>query len=98
MAEKQHPLILVFYLDRELMKNAQIVKPFVDSVNQIIDYKKMNAVAFFLPTDGEERLECINPVVVPKIEMDKIGKMVEDINKHFNIGEDNLEDEKLTEE
>lgn len=97
MTEKQHPLILVFYLDRELMQNPEIVKQFADSINNIIGYKKMNAVAFFLPTDGEERLECINPIVVPKVEMDKIGKMVKDINKHFNIG-DNLEDNKSTEE
>jgi hypothetical protein len=95
MAEKQHPLVLVFYLDRELMSNSKIINPFVESVNHIIEIKEMNAVAFFLPTDGEERLECLNPVVVPKIEMEKVSKIIQDLNKHFNVGEDNLKEDQI---
>lgn len=87
MAEKQHPLILVFYLDRELMKNQEIMKPFASSVNQIIKVKDMNAVAFFLATDSEERIECINPAIVPEEEMAKISKMVDDISKQFGMGD-----------
>lgn len=87
MAEKQHPLILVFYLDRELMKNQEIMKPFASSVNQIIKVKDMNAVAFFIATDREERIECINPAIVPEEEMDKISRMVDDISKQFGMGD-----------
>ncbi len=92
MAKTEHPLVLVFYLDRELMKNKNIIAPFAESVNDIIQIKEMNAVAFFMPTDGEERLECINPVVVNPTDMDKVSKIIQDINKHFNVGEDPLKD------
>jgi len=85
---KQHPLVLVFYLDREMMQNSEILRPFAESINQMINYKEMNAIALFMPTDGEERVECINPVVVPKVEMDKVIKMIEDISKQFGVGDE----------
>lgn len=81
-----YPLVLVFYLDRELMGQPQIIQPFVESVNRIIDIKKMNAVAFFLPTEGDERVECINPVIAPKEDLDKITQIIADISKEFAIG------------
>lgn len=84
----QHPLVLVFYLDRGMMQNPEILKPFAESINHMINYKNMNAIALFMPTDGEERVECLNPVVVPKLEMDKINKMIEDISKQFGVGDD----------
>jgi hypothetical protein len=89
---KQHPLVLVFYLEREMMQNPEILKPFAESINHMINYKNMNAIALFMPTDGEERVECLNPVVVPKVEMDKIVKMIDEISKQFGVGNeiDNL--------
>lgn len=84
---KQHPLVIVFYLDREMMKQREILQPFASSINQMINQKKLNAIAFFLPTDGEERVECINPVVTPKVEMDKIEQIILDIKKQFSVGE-----------
>ena len=48
--EKNYPLILVFYLDAELMKNKEIMAPFTNSVNNILAQKNANAIAFFLPT------------------------------------------------
>jgi hypothetical protein len=96
--EKKYPLILVFYLDREMMKQREILQPFASSVNNMINIKNFNAMAFFLPTDGEERVECINPLTVPKDEMEKINKMVEEIRTQFSIGEkfDNIPDEDIT--
>jgi len=84
---KQHPLVIVFYLDREMMKQKDILQPFASSINQMIIQKKLNAIAFFLPTDGEERVECINPVVVPKVEMEKIEKILNDIKTQFAVNE-----------
>jgi hypothetical protein len=94
---KQHPLVIVFYLDREMMKQTEILQPFAASVNQMIIQKKLNAIAFFLPTDGEERVECINPVVVPKVEMDKIQKIISEIQTQFSVGEkfENIPDEDI---
>jgi len=94
---KQHPLVIVFYLDREMMKQTEILQPFAASVNQMIIQKKLNAIAFFLPTDGEERVECINPVVVPKVQMDKIQKIISEIQTQFSVGEkfENIPDEDI---
>lgn len=90
--EKTYPLIIVFYLDRDLMKNKDIVGPFAESINQILAEKNSNAIAFFIPTDGEERVECINPIIVPETDMSKINKMIEDIKGAFSIGDDSVKD------
>ena len=82
-----YPLLIVFYLDREMMKNGEIIAPFAESVNDALTQRKANAMAFFLPTDGEERVECINPIQVEETEMEKINKIIEDIKNNFDIGE-----------
>lgn len=85
--EKGYPLLIVFYLDREMMMNPDIVKPFADSVNDALAQRKANAMAFFIPTDGEERIECVNPVQVAEADMEEINKIVEDLTKNFDIGQ-----------
>lgn len=87
-----HPLILVFYLDRDMMNNPQIVQPFADSVNNILAQKDANAIAFFLPTDENERIECINPKQVEPAEMDRINTIVADLVENFDMG-NNLNEE-----
>ena len=93
--EKTYPLVLVFYLDREMMKNKEIMQPFASSINNMIAQKNYNTMAFFIPTDGEERVECINPLTAPKEEMEKIDKLINDITVSFSIGEkfENIPDE-----
>jgi hypothetical protein len=86
--DKQYPLIIVFYLDAEMMKIKDIIQPFVESVNHMLAHKNANALAFFLPTKGEERVECINPVIVKEADMEKINELVEDIKKNFSVGVD----------
>lgn len=92
-----YPLILVFYLDRLMLQQAEIRNLFANSVNHIIEEKKLNAVAFFLPTDGEDRIECINPMMVTEPDMAKINKMVEDISTQFSLKEklDDISDEEM---
>ena len=80
-----HPLILVFYLDRDMMNNPQIIQPFADSVNNILAQKDANAMAFFLPTDDKERIECINPKQVEPAEMDRINTIVADLVENFDM-------------
>jgi hypothetical protein len=80
-----HPLILVFYLDRDMMNNPQIIQPFADSVNNILAQKDANAMAFFLPTDDTERIECINPKQVEPAEMDRINAIVQDLVENFDM-------------
>jgi len=81
-----HPLVLVFYLDREMMKNHEIIKAFAESINQMIHIKKLNALALFMPTDDEERVECINPAIVSDEQFSKITKLISDIENNFSIG------------
>ena len=83
---KQYPLMLVFYMDRELM-GTEMMGNIAMGINDAIVQKDANAMAFFVPTDGEERIECINPMMVQEAEMSKINKIVEDIKKGFDIGQ-----------
>lgn len=97
MEPKQYPLIIVFYLDAEMMKVQEIIQPFVESINYMLEVKNSNALAFFIPTTGEERVECINPTVVAEADMEKINLMVEDIKKNFSINANiDIEDETIT--
>jgi hypothetical protein len=80
-----HPLILVFYLDRELMANNEIIGTFAESVNRMLHDKQSNVLAFFLPTDTTERVECINPVIVSEPDMERINGIIQDIKTSFSI-------------
>jgi len=85
---QSYPLILVFYLDRELMSNPEIIGPFADHINNTIAIREANAMAFFLPTDGEEKIECINPIQVEPAKMEKINRMLDQISENFfDIGQ-----------
>jgi len=86
------PLVLVFYLDRELMSSPQIIRPFADSVNDAIAERNANAMAFFLPTDGAERIECLNPKLATPEEKSRISTMITEIEKSFDIGQGADED------
>jgi hypothetical protein len=86
MNETQHPLILVFYLDAELMKNRDIMQPFAEYVNDMIEAKNANIMAFFLPTNDNERVECINPIMMAEPDMERINSMIEEIKVQFSVG------------
>jgi len=91
--ENNYPLIIVFYLDSEIMGNKDIMVPFSESINDILAEKNANAIALFLPTKGEERVECINPTVVSEADMSKVNKMIEDIKRNFSIEDINIDEE-----
>ena len=84
--EKGYPLILVFYLDREVRMQGEIIRAFADSVNTAIAQREANCMAFFLPTDGEERIECINPVMMHEADMERVNQMIQDLASNFDIG------------
>lgn len=79
------PTVFVFYLDREVLKNPEIRGGFASSVNTVFSQKHFNAIAFFMPTDTEERIECINPKLVPEDEYAKVVKMLEECQKLFDM-------------
>lgn len=81
-----YPLILVFYLDRDVMMQGDIIRAFAESVNNAIAQREANCMAFFLPTDGEERIECINPVMMHEADMGKVNDMIQDLASNFDVG------------
>lgn len=85
--ENAHPLIIVFYLDRELMNNQEIMHIITNQVNDALLSKDANALAFFLPTDESERVECINPIMVEDADMDRINKIITDITTSFDVAQ-----------
>lgn len=90
-----YPIIMVFYINREMFMNPEIMQPYVQGVKSMFDDKGDNIRAFFLPTDGKEKIECINPRFLDdKAEYDKITNIMEEISNRFDIGkgaDDNLE-------
>jgi len=85
--KSEYPIVLVFYLNRELMSNGKIIQPFVEAVNQSIAEREANMMAFFLPTDGQERIDCINPLLATPDEKTRISELIDEISKSFDIGQ-----------
>jgi len=84
---KANPLILVAYMDRELCSNKQIMGILNTNMNNLIAEKGANIISLVIPTDGEERMECINPILLEKSDMDRVNKLIGDIQRHFDIGQ-----------
>jgi len=83
MSNRPAPTTLVFYLDRELMTNADIFIPYSEFINEMLAEKSDNMIAIFMPTDGEERVDCISHV--PEREIDNYNKLIEDIKSNFKV-------------
>lgn len=101
MDKLETPLILVFYIDAKMMEQREIIQPFVESVNSMIERKNANVMAFFIPTVDNERIECINPVMLQEPEIEKINEMIAEIKNSFQIDGkalDNTDDENVSEE
>lgn len=87
LSEKGYPLVIVFYLNKEMMANPQIINPYVNSINYIIEQKEANAIALFMPTDGEDRVEVLNPVLLHESKEEEYKKLIADIKSKFDISE-----------
>ena len=78
------PLFLVFYLSRDLFTNKQLVAAYGDNVKKYLDEKGDNVRLFFMPTDGEEKIVCINPLYIEtKDEYDKINTLIEELESQL---------------
>ena len=95
--ESTYPLVIVFYVDRQVMSNRPLMDQFSQSVNHLIEAKNFKVMAFFLPTDDVERIECINPIIAPPEQMERVNKLINDISVNFGIdGEKLTPDETIT--
>jgi len=81
------PLILVFYLDKNLFSNREMIATYGENVRQYLENKGDDVRLFFLPTEGEEKISCINPVYIDEQEdFDRLQDLIEDLTNKFQIG------------
>lgn len=81
------PLILVFYLDKNLFTNREMIATYGENVRQYLENKGDDVRLFFLPTETEERISCINPVYIDEQEdFDRLQDLIEDLTNKFQIG------------
>jgi len=78
------PLFLVFYLSRDLFSNAELVAAYGENVKKYLDVKGDNVRLFFMPTDTEEKIVCINPLYIEtKDEYDKIDGLIKELESQL---------------
>lgn len=92
MTQQYGPLILVFYIFRDVLSNTEVRNQYAKSVEDYFTKKGDDVRIFFIPTDTEERLECVNPKFIEdKNTYDKLVKDLEEVKKKFDIGSGNNE-------
>jgi hypothetical protein len=90
MTQHYGPLILVFYIFRDVLSNTELRTQYAKSVQTHFDSKGDDVRLFFIPTDTEERLECINPKFIDdKNTYEKLINDLEEIKRIFDVGSDN---------
>ena len=95
--EKQYPLIVVIYLSAEMFRNRELIGQYSAYLEDVVAKKEANIVHYIMPTLGEERVECINPIMLKEADMEKINALVEEIKKNFDINpEINVPVEEIT--
>ncbi len=88
--KSEEPLILVFYLDKQLFSNRDMIANYGESVKAYFDTQNDNVRLFFIPTNSHERIECINPVYIEnKDDYDRMMSMVDQLSQMFQVGVDN---------
>ena len=80
----EKPLFLVFYLSRDLFSNKELVAAYGENVKKYLDEKGDNVRLFFMPTDGEEKIECINPLYInSRKEYNKIDNLINELENQL---------------
>jgi hypothetical protein len=86
METEKEPLILVFYIYRDVLAQKDIRDEYINGVKKHFEDIKIKATFFFLPTDTEERIECLNPrFIEDQNEVEKLKRILEDVEKRFEI-------------
>ena len=82
----EKPLFLVFYLGRDLFSNKQLVAAYGENVKKYLEDKGDNIRLFFMPTDSEEKIVCINPLYIEdENEFSKIDTLINELTEQFNV-------------
>lgn len=89
MSTEKEPIILVFYIYRDVLAQKEMREQYFESIKKYFDEMKMKTALFFLPTDTEERIECINPKFIDdQNEIAKLKKVLSEAEKLFAIDTD----------
>jgi len=90
---KEQPLILVIYMDRMVLSDHESMEIISENLKAALEAKGVNAVTLFVPTETQERIECINPVIATEEQITKINKLIADIEIAFDIKHDLTEED-----
>jgi spore coat polysaccharide biosynthesis protein SpsF (cytidylyltransferase family) len=64
-----------------------MIATYGENVRQYLENKGDDVRLFFLPTETEERISCINPVYIDEQEdFDRLQDLIEDLTNKFQIG------------
>lgn len=81
------PLILVFYLQKDLFSQRDMIATYGENVKQYLENRGDDVRLFFLPTEEQEKIVCINPVYIEEQnEFDKLNDLIEDLTNKFQVG------------
>ena len=87
--KKDEALILVFYLDQSNFVQQDLLKAYSENVKRYFDENGDNVRLFFIPTNGQEKIECINPVyLTDRSEIDKLNDLTSKLEEMFQVGVD----------
>ena len=84
---ENNPLIMVCYTERDVIEQKEIMVGMAEHLNQTISERGANIMALFVPTDGDNRIECINPILATPDQKEKIDHLIGEISKSFDIGQ-----------
>ena len=81
------PLILVFYLQKDLFSNIEMIETYGENVKQYLENRGDDVRLFFLPTEEQEKIVCVNPVYIEdQNEFNKLNDLIEDLTNKFQVG------------
>jgi hypothetical protein len=85
--KKDEALILVFYLDESNFSQQDLLKAYSESVKRYFDENGDNVRLFFIPTKGQEKIECVNPIyLTDRSEIDKLNDLTSKLEEMFQVG------------
>ena len=81
------PLILVFYLEKSLFSNTDMIRNYGENVKNYLENRGDDVRLFFMPTEGKEEIKCINPVYIDESEdIQKLNDLISDLENKFQVG------------
>ena len=84
--EENKPLFLVFYLNKELFKQEELVSSYGANVKKYLDEKGDNVRLFFMPTEHNEKIVCINPLYIgDEKEYEKLNTLIGELEEKFQL-------------